>query len=414
MSRVIQFSNRLINGINGRFRTPILAVATLEGVAPATPLRRWLASASDALILLLAHLIIVAPAIYFVPESLDSVPRLIALSPWLCWAYLWWGWSRGQTPGQRAWQLRVISDDGEPMTPLRALRRLCGYALVCLTLKVGLLPILFDPLRRGWHDRIAKTLVVDARAPRPSRADVRAALAQASDDRASTRRALPIMPDFALARRGWPLIFLAYLALSVALTWPVALVWRTALAGDGGDAWVFVWNNWFFARAVRTGGPFLSTDLLFHGHRTPLLFHTMNWFDCVLAWPLLRFFSPVETYNLLFLLTPALCALAAYWLACSLSRSRLASFVVAPVFGFSPYFMTHGLGHANLTSAQMLPVFAGLLYAALISARVMPLVRASRSRWPGCATGNICCLARWPRSRCGAARRRLFGARARS
>ena len=370
----------------------------------ARPVRRWLASVTDALVLFLVHLLVVAPIVYFAPDPFDSLKQLTFASPLACWIYLWWGWSRGQTPGQRAWKVRVIADDGAPMTPPRALKRLLGYALVCGSLKIGLLPILFDPLRRGWHDRFAATLVVDARAPAPTSAALRAALAQAAaqEYRDSTRRALPAMPDFALARRGWPLVFLAYLALSVALTWPVALTWRTALAGDGGDAWVFVWNNWFFARAVATGGPFLSTDLLFQGFQTPLLFHTMNWFDCVLAWPLLYFFSPVATYNLLFLLTPALCALAAYWLACSLSRAPLASFLVAPVFGFSPYFMAHGLGHANLTSAQMLPIFAALLYAAIVSGRARYAVGASVALalaglcdWQYLLFGFIVALALW-------------------
>ena len=375
----------------------------IEGIALASPLRRWAAAATDALLLFVAHLLILAPFTFFAPDQLAVLRGAVIVSPCAGWAYLWWGWARGQTIGQRAWKMRVIADNGEAMTAGRALKRLFGYALVCLTLKIGLLPILWDPLRRGWHDRIAGTLVVDERASAPESATLREAFVRvaAREHLATTRRALPPMPDFALARRGWPFVFAAYLALSVALTWPVALLWRTTIVG-GGDAWVFVWNNWFFARAVASGGPFLSTDLLFYPFQTPLLFHTMNWFDCVLAWPLLRFFSPVETYNLLFLLTPALCALAAYWLACSLSKSRLASFVVAPVFGFSPYFMAHGLGHANLTSAQMLPIFAGLFYAALVSGRAryacgagVALALAGLCDWQYLLFGSVSAVALW-------------------
>ena len=341
-----------------------------EGLFLASPLRRWLASATDALVLLVAHLFVVTPFIYFAPDPYEAMQWLARLSPLACWAYLWSGWARGQTPGQRACKVRIIGDDGEPMTAGRALRRLVGYALVCLTIKVGLLPILRDPLRRGWHDRIGATLVVDADKPLPDGAALRAAFVQTRqiEELANSQR-VPVAPDFALARRGWPLVLAAYLALSVALTWPVAPHWRTALAGDGGDGWVFVWSYWYFSHALQTGAPLTSTDLLFYPFQTPLLFHTMNWFNCALAWPLLKLFSPVETYNLLFLLTPAWCAFSAYWLACGLGKSRRAAFVVAPVFGFSPYFMAHGLGHANLFSAQFLPIFAGLFYAALITKR---------------------------------------------
>ena len=137
---------------------------SVEGVAVAAPLPRWLASVCDALILLLAHLLFVAPMLYFTSDAFVPLQWVARLSPLACWIYLWIGWTRGQTPGQRLFRVRIVADDGEPMTVGRALRRLIGYALVCLTFKIGLLPILFDPLRRGWHDRLAGTLVVDARA----------------------------------------------------------------------------------------------------------------------------------------------------------------------------------------------------------------------------------------------------------
>ena len=342
-----------------------------QGVCLATPVRRWLASATDVLVLLLAHLLAVGFLVYFAPESPVGMVLARYLSPVACWGYLWWGWSRGQTPGKRLWRVRVIAATGEAMNARRALKRAGGYALACLPLKIGLLPILNDPLRRGWHDRLAQTLVIDDREPWPTGAQLEAARAANREHQAAHKvaRALPAAPDFSVARRGWPLVLAAYLALAVVLTWPVAAQWNSALAGNGGDGWVFVWNNWYFSHALQTGAPLLSTDLLFYPFQVPLLFHTMNWFDCALAWPLLKFFSPTETYNLLFLLTPALCAWSAYWLSCGLTRARLASFLVAPVFGFSPYFLTHGLGHPNLTSAQFLPIFAGLLYAALLNGR---------------------------------------------
>lgn len=325
-------------------------------------------------------------------------------SPLACWCYLWWGWSRGQTPGKRLWRVRIIAASGEPMNARHALKRVGAYALACLPLKIGLLPILSDPLRRGWHDRLAQTLVVDDREPWPAPDALKRSHAAAIELKAAARRAspLPVTPDFSVARRGWPLVLAAYLALSVILTWPVAPQWNRALAGDGGDAWVFVWNNWYFSNALQTGAPLLSTDLLFYPVRVPLLFHTMNWFDCALAWPLLRVFSPVETYNLLFLLTPALCALSVYWLSCGLTRARLASFLVAPVFGLSPYFLTHGLGHANLTSAQFLPIFVGLLYAALLNGRWIyavgagvALALAGLCDWQYLLFGSFAAVALW-------------------
>ncbi|MDR3708802.1 MAG: hypothetical protein P4L33_10900, partial [Capsulimonadaceae bacterium] len=44
-----------------------------------------------------------------------------------------------------------------------AVKRIVGFAVACLPVKAGLLPILYDARRQGWHDRIARTLVVKDR-----------------------------------------------------------------------------------------------------------------------------------------------------------------------------------------------------------------------------------------------------------
>ncbi len=64
--------------------------------------------------------------------------------------------------------------------------------------------------------------------------------------------------------------------------------------------------------------------------------------------------------------------------------------------------MAHGLGHANLTSAQFLPIFAGLLYAALVSGRARYAVGASVALalaglcdWQYLLFGSVAALALW-------------------
>jgi len=71
-----------------------------------------------------------------------------------------WSW-RGQTLGKMAMAIRVVRSDGRPTGVGAALLRLVGYLFSTLLLFVGFLMILFDRQRRGLHDRLADTIVVD-------------------------------------------------------------------------------------------------------------------------------------------------------------------------------------------------------------------------------------------------------------
>jgi uncharacterized RDD family membrane protein YckC len=73
-----------------------------------------------------------------------------------------WVW-RGQTVGKMAMAIKVVRRDGHPLGVGTALLRLVGYLFSTLLLFAGFLMIAFDPQRRGLHDRLADTLVVEPR-----------------------------------------------------------------------------------------------------------------------------------------------------------------------------------------------------------------------------------------------------------
>ena len=78
--------------------------------------------------------------------------------------YFPWFWARGgQTPGMRLMAIRVVRDaDGGPVSLGAAILRLIGYWINNLTFYIGFAWILVDKRRRGWHDLLAGTCVVDA------------------------------------------------------------------------------------------------------------------------------------------------------------------------------------------------------------------------------------------------------------
>jgi uncharacterized RDD family membrane protein YckC len=70
-------------------------------------------------------------------------------------------WMRGgQTLGMRAWRLRVVRNDGEPLTFKDALLRYLCAMLSLAAAGLGFLWVLIDRDRLAWHDRISKTRLV--------------------------------------------------------------------------------------------------------------------------------------------------------------------------------------------------------------------------------------------------------------
>jgi uncharacterized RDD family membrane protein YckC len=66
----------------------------------------------------------------------------------------------GQTLGKLAFGLRVVTTDGQPPGPLKALGRAVLGVVGIVAAFAGLLPILFDPAKRALHDRLLRTRVV--------------------------------------------------------------------------------------------------------------------------------------------------------------------------------------------------------------------------------------------------------------
>ncbi len=70
----------------------------------------------------------------------------------------------GQSAGMRILGIRIARIDGRPFTMKdAALRHLVGYPVSVAAFFLGFLWMLWDPRQQGWHDKIARTLVVVTR-----------------------------------------------------------------------------------------------------------------------------------------------------------------------------------------------------------------------------------------------------------
>jgi uncharacterized RDD family membrane protein YckC len=69
--------------------------------------------------------------------------------------------ARQATPGKMALSLKIVdANTFGPMTKGQAIGRYLGYYLSTLGLLIGFLWVAFDSRKQGWHDKLARTVVI--------------------------------------------------------------------------------------------------------------------------------------------------------------------------------------------------------------------------------------------------------------
>ena len=170
------------------------------------------------------------------------------------------------------------------------------------------------------------------------------------------------------AGRGWRaapgegLIFLFYLALAVAMTWPLARELSTAVA-DLGDPFVNAWIVDWVCHAL-THAPLDLYDAPIYYPGRYALAHSENLIGvAILVLPFhLAGATPIALHNIAMLLGFALSGYGAFVLARLLTRSTAAALVAGVIYAFVPFKFDH-LSHLQIISSGWIP----LLLAAVIA-----------------------------------------------
>jgi hypothetical protein len=178
-------------------------------------------------------------------------------------------------------------------------------------------------------------------------------------DRAAAQpRLQPARPtSTAVALQNHVIAFLICLFLGFVFTLPASLSPGAALLGYPGDNFQHAWFLWHFARAVAQAKNPFYTSLIFYPHRVNLAWSTTDPLAGVLALPLSFTAGPVVAYNLSIVLQLALSAFFARLLCLRISRHQVAALAGGAIFGFSPFFLAHALGHLSLVTAFPIPLF---------------------------------------------------------
>lgn len=191
------------------------------------------------------------------------------------------------------------------------------------------------------------------------------------------------------ARRSavpWLVAIGGYAALTLIFTWPLAAHLSALLPHDLGDPILNTWILWWNA------------------HTVPL---TARWWNAPMFWPLQGTLGlsehllglslvatpiqwlgadPVTAYNIVFLLSFPLCALAAHALAFELTGRHDAAAVAALVFGFNPY-RTAQIAHVQMMWAFWMPLALLALHRYARGGR-WPWLALFGAMWLGQALSN--------------------------
>jgi hypothetical protein len=175
-------------------------------------------------------------------------------------------------------------------------------------------------------------------------------------------------------RREAGLVTLVYLALTIALTWPLGAGLTRDIPGDFGDplfsAWAMAWDATHLGRGWWNANIFAPQPLAlaYSEHFLP---------QGIQAWPLYAATrNPLLGYNVVFLSTFVLSGLGMFLLARELTGSRAAGFIAGLAFAFSP-FRIASIPHLQVLSSAWMPFTLYGLRRYFASGRVQPLAGAA-------------------------------------
>jgi len=134
--------------------------------------RRLLAAMLDSVVIFFASMMLATAAGVvglllgmYSPDAEEISTRFVlaaGLLVSLLYYTMSWAKGDGQTLGNFTLMMRVVGTNGQPIGWSRAILRYVGYYISIIPLSIGLLWAAFDKRRQGWHDKIARTYVVES------------------------------------------------------------------------------------------------------------------------------------------------------------------------------------------------------------------------------------------------------------
>ncbi|HKY21115.1 MAG TPA: hypothetical protein VJM31_07845 [Vicinamibacterales bacterium] len=178
-----------------------------------------------------------------------------------------------------------------------------------------------------------------------------------------------------MRRKSHVLSLLLLAAMAIAWTWPLALHFRDHIPGEPGDNYSFLWNLWWMRKALSAPElRFFESGYLFSPFGVDLVNHPHTALQGYISATALAGLSVIEAENLYIIVSVFLNAACAYALTFDIVRERRLALLAGMAFGGSPYVAAHLLGHFDLLTAWVLPLFALFLRRALNHGRILAAI----------------------------------------
>lgn len=91
----------------------------------------------------------------------SSIPTLLTLAVGLTYFLVFWVNYEGATPGKRLMAIKITTDDDSKLTYPIAFIRYIGTFISAAPFGLGYFWVIWDKRKQAWHDKIAKTIVVE-------------------------------------------------------------------------------------------------------------------------------------------------------------------------------------------------------------------------------------------------------------
>ena len=152
------------------------------------------------------------------------------------------------------------------------------------------------------------------------------------------------------------LTLIAFICLTLLITYPLPVQLDTHLAGDDYDVWARPWATWWTKTAIREGRGLYHTDMLFYPLGVNLVYHSFSHVNTIVALLLEPLAGYIAAHNVTVLLAYVLSGFSMYLLGKHITGSFGAGLVAGLIFTFSTYHIDQS-SHLIILTTQWIPLW---------------------------------------------------------
>jgi hypothetical protein len=158
---------------------------------------------------------------------------------------------------------------------------------------------------------------------------------------------------------------LVYLLLVIILTYPLITRFFTHIPGLDGDAYIYLYNQWWLEKALTHGWDFFNSSLLLYPFGADLSLSVTTISNNLVISFFNIFLPAVASFNLFIILSFTAAAWGMFILLQYLIKNKAASFLGGLMFAFHPYILFElSAGHYNYSTVYFIPFFVLFLLKA--------------------------------------------------